>query len=427
MPVFDVVDHFQLIEGGAPIAIGAPHHGTRPNVAADRGTGPIALALARALDARAVIVSDLRRTVDVNKQPARFSPRVRSHALRYQNELFRDQPRLVIEIHGHVSGQYPIEITTGFELDAASPGDARCLQQLSALKQALPIALSSRLGQTPGVGVWPLDRNVQKTATDTFTFQKIRRARHLIGVEWYGLHIELNAELRTTKQTQSKAFIKALADSLATSIQAAFEPLPALDALIPTQADRADGETTLLLPHTLRVVAAPEKYVGANVIVVNPIDLETLAALDGDAVIARHGLDELRSTITPSLIVRPGQAALPARVRRQINVSERGQIIVGRPGRANGQMAANDQSLFVIHALRAGRDRSIGLSSADIERAGLHPNMTAIVRGPTADQSSEMTVMAEDALPARRATLSRAALDQLVVTVGEVIAVKPAN
>jgi len=419
MAWFEIGDHFQLIGGGAPIVIGAPHHGTRPNVDADRGTGPIALALARALDARAVIVSDLRRTVDVNKQPARFSPRVRSHALRYQNELFREQPRLVIEVHGHVSGQYPIEIATGFELDPASPGDARFLQKLSMLKQSLPTTLSSKLGQSPGVGVWPLDRDVQKTATDTFTFQKIRRARHLVGAEWYGLHIELNAELRTTKQAKSKAFIDALADALATAIQAAFEPLPALNAQIPTQADRADGETALLLPHTLSVVVAPEKYIGSNVIVVNPLDLEALAALDGDVVIARHGLDELRSTVTPSLTVRPGQAALPARVRRQINVSERGKIIVGRPGRSTEPVLPNDQTLHVITAVREGRDRTIGLPPTD--RFSV-PNVR--VQGSGTDQVIEATVITDSTLLAHQATLSQTLMDQLIVTVGEVIVVR---
>lgn len=420
--MFDLNDHFQLIDGGAPITIGAPHHGTRPNVDADRGTGPIALALARALDARAVIVSDLRRTVDVNKQPARLNPRVRSHALRYQNEIFRDQPRLVIEVHGHVSGQYPIEITTGFELDPASPGDARFLQKLSTLKQSLPMTLSSKLGQSPGVGVWPLDRDVQKTATNTFTFQKIRRARHLIGAEWYGLHIELNAELRTTKQAQNKAFIDALAAALAAAIQTAFEPLPAANAQIPTQADRPDGETSLLLPQTLSVVLASEKYVGANVIVVNPIDLEALAALDGDVVIARHGLDELRSTITPSLTVRPGQAALPARVRRQINVSERGKIIIGRPGRSTGPVLPNDQTLHVIAAVREGRDRMVGLPSTDRSSAS-----NVLVQGSGTDQLIEATVITDSTLLAHQATLSQTLMDQMIVTVGEVIAVKSAS
>ena len=99
MPLFDLADHFQIVEGTAPVAVGAPHHGTRPNVDADLGTGTIALELAQRLKARAVVVHDLRRKVDVNKNPARLAPNVRAHALRYQNEMFHAEPRLVIEVH----------------------------------------------------------------------------------------------------------------------------------------------------------------------------------------------------------------------------------------------------------------------------------------------------------------------------------------
>ena len=88
MLFFNRTDHFQIIPGVTPIVIGAPHHGTRPNVDADIGAGPIALALAARLNSRAVIVSDLCRTVDVNKNPANLGSRVRHHAIRYQNEMF---------------------------------------------------------------------------------------------------------------------------------------------------------------------------------------------------------------------------------------------------------------------------------------------------------------------------------------------------
>jgi hypothetical protein len=311
MSLFDFADHFQIVEGELPIVVGAPHHGTRPNVDADRGTGPIALALAQRLNARAVIVSDLRRTADVNKDPTRLAFTVRAHALRYQNEMFRAMPPLVIEVHGHVSGQYAIELTTGFDLDPTAPSDMRFLQKLMQLKQTLPRLLSGKIGQSPTLGIYPLDRDVLKTATDTFTFQKIRRARNLTGAEWYGLHIELSAALRTSQQAQSAAFIAALADAFATAVQSVFDPLPAPDATIPAHVDQPDGVTALLAPRSLRVTRAPTQYVNANVVVVHPIDLETLGALDGDAVVLRHGYEELRSTITPSLTIRPNPLPCP--------------------------------------------------------------------------------------------------------------------
>ena len=123
MSIFGPVDPFSIIQGSQPIVVAAPHHGTRPNVDADLVTGPIALALASRLNARVVIVNDLRRTVDVNKNPLGLQKNVRHYALRYQNEVFCDLPPLVIEVHGHVSGRYPIELCSGFDLDSDLPGD----------------------------------------------------------------------------------------------------------------------------------------------------------------------------------------------------------------------------------------------------------------------------------------------------------------
>ncbi len=104
MSLFSSPDPFQIIDGHAPVVVGAPHHGTHPGMDADLATGPIALALAAKLNARTVVVSNLRRTVDVNKNPLRLGKAVRHYAIRYQNELFQAQPRLVIELHGHTSG-----------------------------------------------------------------------------------------------------------------------------------------------------------------------------------------------------------------------------------------------------------------------------------------------------------------------------------
>lgn len=425
MPLFDLGDHFQIVDGAAPIVVGAPHHGVRPSVDADLGTGPIALALAQRLDARAVIVSDLRRTVDVNKNPLRLGSHVRQYARRYQDELFRSLPRLVIEIHGHVSGQYAVEIATGHELDESAPGDARFWHKLTALKQSLPAALSSTIGQSPTVGVYPIDRDVKKTATDTFTFQKIRRARHLIGAEWYGLHIELIAALRTTKQARSKAFVEALAEALALAIQASFDPLPVPAATIPTHADQTGSTTALIAPRTLSVTLAPEQYAGANVVVVNPIDLEALGARDGDVVVLRHGDEELHSTITPSVAVLVGHAALPARIRRQISLHEHDRVLVGRPVLLSpAAAAAANHAQFVASQARDTRDRCVWLSPAEIARLDLKIDSSIRVQAqPGTDPVNAARIASEASLLPRRAILSRAVMNQLTLTLGEVITI----
>ncbi len=429
MLLFDQTDHFQIIDRTSRVVVGAPHHGVRPNVDADVGTGPITAALAQRLNARAVIVSDLRRKVDVNKNPLRCGSNVRPHALRYQNEMFRSQPCLVLEVHGHVSGQYAIEIATGYELDASLVGDARFLQKLAAVKQSLPLLLASHIGQNPTVGVYPIDRDVKKTATDTFTFQKIRRARRLADAEWYGLHIELNAELRTTKQAQSALFVEALADAFATAIESAFDPLPALDATIPAYADQADGSTPLVTSQSLSVTLAPEQYASANVVVVNPIDLQALSAREGDVVVLRHDHEELRSALTPSLIVQPGHAALPARVRRQIGLRERDHVIVGCPAPIAPKLpSAANRSLFILNEMRDIPDRCVWLSPDEIRRLSLRIDSPIVVQGQPRTAPANSVVLKSDAsLLPRRAGMSRAVMDQRALTLGEVIAIQRLN
>jgi hypothetical protein len=422
-------DPFQITTGGASISIGAPHHGTRANVDADMGTGPIAWALAQRLNARSIIVSDLRRSVDVNKNPLRFDGNKRQSAQRYQNEIFSNLPSLIAEIHGHISGQYAIEITTGFELDRSAIGDVRFLEKLAALKDSLTTILPGKIGQSPTIGVWPIDRDVKKTATDTFTFQKIRRARNLVGAEWYGLHIELNAELRTSRQAKTKAFIEALADAFASSIRSAFDPLPDQFASIPTHADRSDGSSGILLsPKMLTVSLAPEKYVNANIVVVNPIDLEALGALDGDVVIIRHAAEELRSIVTPSLTVRAGHAALPARVRRQISVSERGRVTVGRVSMLNEAASPNHAPHTLVQEVRSIEGKKIWLAPSEIGRLGLKIDQRFTVQSqPGGFIVNAALIEIDPNVPLRRAAVSRSIADQLSVTLGEVLTLQSVN
>ncbi len=421
MSIFTLSDHFQIVPGSQPIVVGAPHHGTRPNVAADRGAGPIALALAQRLGARAVVVSDLRRTVDVNKNPLQLSRLVRSHALRYQNEMFRQRPSLIIEIHGHVSGQYDVEITTGFDLDPHSAADAPYLERLARLKQQMPAALAGRLGRRPSVGVYPLDRNVEKTATNTFTFQKIRRARSLAGLKWYGLHIELNAAMRTGPQAKKPAYINALADVFAAVILDAFAPLPDEGDRLPQLTVRQ----TAVSPRTLKIVAAPAACVSRNIAIVHPDELNKLDALDGDAVLLQNGLEELRSVIAPSHTVQPGQIAVPARLRRQISADINNRIAVGRLTAVAAQPARTAHNSYVLGAARPDSGRHLWLSPDDLAQAGWDVGQAIYAQGqPHLLPVNTITAQSDPNLPPRIVSASGRVTDRLSLTLGEVITLR---
>ncbi|NOZ05187.1 MAG: hypothetical protein GXP41_02375 [Chloroflexi bacterium] len=409
------------------ISVGAPHHGTRPNVAADRETGPIAQALATQLHARAVVVSDLRRTVDVNKNPLTLGARVRHHALRYQNALFEQQPRLIIEVHGHVTGNYAVEVSSGFDLNPDAPADALYLAALDSLKQGLPVALAGRIGRRPSVGVYPLDRDVKNPATNTFTFQKIRRARQRAGMAWYGLHIELDAGLRTAESCKAAGYVDALANALATAIQAAFDPLLAGDdddvvgSLPPTFVERpADSRAC-----KLRAKSAPRKYAIGQVAVVHPEQLKVLNALEGDTLLLRHGDEEMRCTVVPSRTVRPGEVAMPARIRRQLGVGRWSHVTVRRSDRHSAPAVPSTAAgggYVVVQEQRAARDRHIWLSPGDAERLGLRAGEPLTLWGqPDVSPVSGVAWAGDDTLAARSAALSEPAMKSLLLTLGEVV------
>lgn len=430
MNFFKLKDPFQIATGAAGIAVGAPHHGTRPNVDADRGTGPLALALAERLSATAVVVSDLRRMVDVNKNPLGLDRAARRHALRYQNEMFRNQPRLVIEIHGHVSGQYPIELSTGFELEENSAADDTYRTQLQMLKKTLPAALARTIGITPAIGIYPLDRDVKKTATNTFTFQKIRRARKLAGIDCYGLHIELGPEFRTTPTARSKGFIDALADALGTSIGALYAALPRGGADLP-DASAPRAASPALVWHSFRATPIEEKHEIKHIAALHPDELDALAVLEGDPLVIRHHHETIHCPVMVSRAVPRGQIALPVRLRRQISLDARGRVEVGvlvpvpyessteahPPG--GGRTPGGS---FVIGEMRPARRSLIWLSPHEIQQSGFQADSPIVVQGqPEIPPTNGVTLAAEAGLPRRTSAVSQPLMNRLSLTLGEVV------
>ncbi len=423
MTLSRLFDPFFIGQGSQCIAVGAPHHGTRPNVDADMVTGPIAQALAKQLNARLVIVSDLRRAVDVNKNPLGIQRGTRHYALRYQNEIFRALPRLVIEIHGHVSGQYPVELASGFDLDPVFPGDTLFLERLRRIKQSLPALLAGKIGQSCNVGVYPLDRDVKKTATNTYTFQKIRRARNRVGMEWYGLHIELAADLRTGKRAQAPGYVEALAEAFAGAIQIAFDPLPGPEASIPTHADVAGEEP--ISGTALRVVKAPEDSAGKNIALLHPKEIGTLGFLDGDLIpLYNHG-EKLRVPVSSSSIVSPHQIAIPARLRRQLDLNPGDSVTVIQPASANGAVMAKNYQSFVIRETRPEKSLQVWMHPAVLQRMHAEPKSNHRSRGPF--PSSEPTfvqLIPDESLTERVVVASDALMQKLTLTIGDVLMVE---
>ncbi|MGI9862559.1 hypothetical protein SDD30_14355 [Moorella naiadis] len=189
----------QTKKGPAPIVVAAPHDGDDTDGFSDGNSGLIAARLAAKLGARLVLARNLRRLVDVNKDPESISnPRLAAWCHRYQQHIFRPLPLLVLEIHGHISGNFDLEISTGYQFI-----DTPFRRRLELYRQDLQQAIDKiwRPGgplkdvKKPTLGVFPLDQDVKLKATRTYTFRLVRALR-LLGYPCYGLHVEIARYLR---------------------------------------------------------------------------------------------------------------------------------------------------------------------------------------------------------------------------------------
>lgn len=421
LPVFR--DSFQIELGSQPIVVGAPHHGTRQGVNADIATGPIAQELAHMLAARCVIVSDLRRTVDVNKNPRSLPANLRQYALHYQNEMFWGLPQLIIEVHGHVRGQYPIEISSGFQLDPSFEGDAYFLDRLKILKDKLPAKLRSKLGLSTSVGVYPLDADVKKTATDTYTFQKIRRARNRVGMPWFGLHIELAAQFRIGERAKEPEFVKALAQSLSESIRAAFMPLPKRDAFIATHAEMGDDE--LYVRAALQVAIAREDDSLKLLAGLNPADASTLGLIEGDSIPLYNHAEKLKLPVAFSSHVRRHSIALPARLRHQLDLQAGDSVSVLGQDSSQATLSLAPAQPFVIGAIGYFEDATLRMHPADIARLQPAPSGGLALRGPFhADTAQSAALVADDTTLLRSVVLSKALAQKMELTSGDILMIE---
>jgi hypothetical protein len=183
----------------SPVVIAAPHDGDDMDSCCDGNSGLIAGRLADHLGATLVLARNLRRLVDVNKDPETSSdPRLAEWRRRYQRCVFQSSPLLLMEIHGHVSGNFDLEISTGYAgIDSLYRRRLACYHQavLSALDRTWQPGGPLAAIKKPTLGVFPLDCRVRLRATKTYTFQLVRALR-LLGYPCYGLHVEVHRYLR---------------------------------------------------------------------------------------------------------------------------------------------------------------------------------------------------------------------------------------
>jgi hypothetical protein len=345
------------------------------------------------------------------------------YALRYQNLMFNGLPGLIIEIHGHVSGQYPIEIASGFDLDARLPGDALFLARLEKLKAILPTLISSKLGKSYGVGVFPIDRDVKKTATNTYTFQKIRRARNRVGMEWYGLHIELAAELRTSLEAKQPGYLDALVNAFAIGISDVFLPLPSQGNFIPTHFDINDEVP--ISAQLFRVAMAAEGNVNRPIVQLNELDMQNANLLDGDEItLVNHG-EQMRVPVFGSTALRAGSLAMSERMRRQLDLKTGGVVHVVQKKENTPSVQQNRMFSFVICEIIKDRNFLVKIGAEDVKHMAIDRDQKAMVRGHVPGETGTLSKFQINAAQmARTVSISSSLADRLTLTIGDILMIE---
>ncbi len=430
------------------VVVGAPHQaprGTPLSGGHDVHTGIVAQRLARALQGKCIVASELRTFVDLNKDPSgarqetsvrhlgrlAFREADRRLKLYYQSQLFCSNPTLVMEIHGHARGVFDLEISAGCQLDETIEQDRVLIAALHTFEATLVHALSvspSFEALPPTVGVYPLNTDVRFAATGTHTFNKVEKLREL-GLNIAGLHIELSQDLRPDPSLPaSEGRYEELVQCLTLAIQAFLQCFVGIagfdfkDRL--AKEFSSDGEAGASLseqPFRLRPIA--KELVGPRIASLCRRDMLDLGLQEGhpmlvavDAGFERH--IEVFATTANSL--RVGSLGLSRKLRDELGSELDSEVYLGRPPKTHdaalilGYVSVIEDAAL-LEAVEVGP-----FLAGELERQlGVGMDLTL---SSLSGQERDIAITETDSLPHDRAvSLSTAMAAKLSVTFGDLV------
>ncbi|MBU4190056.1 MAG: hypothetical protein KJ886_03555 [Candidatus Thermoplasmatota archaeon] len=324
--------------GNRKLVFSTPHHapkGYQSTVTYDENTDYLGALLAKELEGKFVSARELREVVDVNKDPINIKDAEKKLlTLHYQNLLFENDPQFIVELHGHVSGRYDIEISTGYMLDLTERHDQILLKKLEEFKNSLKhhldrLYLQNNIRQFSTLGIFPIDEDVIMRATQTYTFQKIRKLRNL-GIDKIGLHIELHRSLRVLSGSSEypltgllfvQAFRNAFKDIFITP-----KTINSSEHVSNTSSEIKESSVPTMPLH-LKVFKIPREYVGRGVALMSSDDMETLHLKNDDRTIIKHRNLSVTTKVEGANRER-GFISLPATIRNKLNVDRMDTVSV---------------------------------------------------------------------------------------------------
>jgi hypothetical protein len=355
---FDVKDHAR---GQAKIVVAAPHQapsGTPLSAGHDVNTGIVAQRLAQAVQGKAVVASELRTFIDLNKYPFEgnddtnkplghraFREADEKLKLYYQSQLFASDPRTVVEIHGHARGSFDIEVSTGFRFDSRVPQDRALKSAVETFATVLGRGLrKSRIyrDSPPTIGVYPLDPAVKFAATGTYTFRKIRRLREL-GVNVAGLHVELSRRLRPGPDgEESDSFYVELVRCLKQAVDAFVSALKKSKTFdtretLVHEFLSACGEFDLAVESPFILQQSPRRFINRRIVTLSEGDANWLQLTGEDrlALSADPGFETyLEFRVETADIIRSGSVGIAKKYRKQLGIRPGEEVYLGQPSTA---------------------------------------------------------------------------------------------
>jgi hypothetical protein len=433
---------------GPSIVVAAPHHargGTPLSDGHDVNTGYLAELLAEKLNAKCIVVDELRTFVDINKNqiapaqladgdhPGRkaFKEVDKRLKLFYQSQVFADNPNCIIEIHGHRTGVFDYEVSTGFKLDKKVKQDRSLIAALGGFKTVLinKLKASNLLnGDAMQIGVYPLDPQVKFVASGTQTFNKIEKLREM-GLNIAGLHIEILERYRPNPNNDVN---RKLYDAMAECIKdAVINFIHALGK--PVEFEFKDylfngfffGSKKLerLTGSAYQVQQVPRELLGKNLAVFSIKELRQLGLEDGDRIVLsrRPDLsDVVEFEITSSRAIRNGYVGIAKKYRDLLNTQHSERVYIGKKARLD----INNMSLGYITKIseeKSGQRIAVGSQIfKEIDRQG-NLNASFNLHSAHSQKNDVHVELAQGSIHNRSISIPETIADQLNVTYGDLI------
>jgi hypothetical protein len=352
--------------GNAGVVVAVPHGADDDEL----GATTLAVALGRALNARTVVARDVHG-VDVARDPAGQPPGERYVCLHYQNEVFAGDPALVLECYAEGGGQYDFELSPGFDLTPTLRSDARFLERLHNLREALSAAWAADLPVAPAVGVRGIDAEVTLGA-DAYALSKLRHQRSVLGLERFGLRLALTPRPALRGALAAADWRARWAKAVAGALRGVFAAeLGVQEPSAPAPLRGRQALTPLMVGYTL-VVGNPHGGLPPGVVGLHASDVDRLGLMFGDSVMLQHEGREIALPFVPWPLTSPGEVSLPSGVRQQLHLNSGAPVTVGLP-HVTGTTArlTSKQRIVVVQVVAAEKRPRLALGPEGFKRLGL--------------------------------------------------------